>query len=365
MQNHIKFMNEVGVPCRLFTGIVEENNDPKHRGRVRVRIHNMHTEIKVEMPTEGIMTEHLLWCDPILPPQGGGITGRGVWPDAPEKGSLLLCFFLDTPDYQKPYYFGVLADGRRLEANPNIGFNDPDGLWPRKDRVPNDENTPSRGDAPYVKDESRKVLGLTYFDIIQNDIEEDNPDPIEGAFGNDEWSETGPSSLPEGRYNHVEEHHPRDYENADDHYKIGYTKEIDSTPNQEGYREYYAPSASYRQISADGEEKIRMKNGREHVVFDKDRLQVKGNQNFVIENNQYVLVQENKFQEIVGNLQEKIQNMEQEIENIKRVAAQTVTHHVNRHNLDNDNNARAVNNFTLCPFLGSAHSTQQKTFCSP
>lgn len=355
----IKYMNEVGVPCRFFTGIVEDNNDPLHIGRLRIRIHNMHSEIKEETPTEGIRTDHLMWALPLLPPKGGAITGRGEWPDAPENGSLALCIFLDAPDYQLPIYLGVLPGGRRLEANTNIGFNDPEGLWPRTDRIPNIENSGSFGDAPYVKDESRKVLGLTYFDVVRADISQDNPSPVSGAFGNDQWQETGPESLPEGRYNSVEEHHPRDYTDEDnDHYKIGYTKEIDSTPNQEGVREYYAPSGSYRQVDAAGEESLRLRDGREHVIFEKDRQHIKGFQNVIIDNEQYVLVGQNKFQQIVGDLQESISNMRQEIENLKRVSAQTVTHNVSsRHNLTGDSNNRQTCNRMVCPFDGLLHST--------
>jgi hypothetical protein len=364
MKRMEKAKNEVGLIPRIFLAVVEDNNDPQHRGRLRVRVIGLHTEIKNESSTEGILTEHLLWADPVLPPMGGGITGRGTWPDAPEKGSLVVLFFLDGSEFQTPFYFGVLGGSRRLEANPSIGFNDPDGLWPRKDRVPNDETIPGNGDAPYHKDESRKTLGETYFDVIREDIEEDNPDPIEGAFGKDEWEESGPNSQPEARYNWTEEHHPRDYESEDRHYRHGYIREIDSTPDREGVREYYARSASYRQVDGGGEEKLRFKGGREHVIFQKDREQVKGFKSVVVEGERYVLVHQDAFNEFKQDLEEKMENMRQEVANLKRVQADTVTHHVNRHNLDADDNSVLVNNIVTCPLIG-AHSSQNKVFCSP
>lgn len=365
MNNMVKAKNEMGIPARFFTAIVENNDDPENRGRVQVRVVGLHTEIKVESELEGIETEHLPWADPILSPQGGGISGRGVWPDAPENGSLVLLFFLDGSEYQKPFYFGVLAGTRRLEANTELGFNDPAGLWPRKDRVPNDENIEGPGDPPFHKDESRKVLGETYFDVISEDIKSDNSEPIKGAFDNDEWTETGPGSLPKGKYNCTEEHHPYDYESEDAHDRHGYIKEVDSTPDNEGVREYYARSASYRQVNAAGEEKLRLKDGREHVIFNKDRQDIKGIQNITVEGERYVLVNENAFYEFKKDLEEKMKNMKQEVENLKRVQAKKVVHHTDRHNLDSDNNSRAVNNFLLCPVLGTLHSSQRKTYCSP
>lgn len=365
MKREVKTKDEVGLVPRFFTGIVENNNDPEHRGRVQVRVIGLHTEIKIESATEGIETEHLLWADPMLAPMGGAITGRGTWPDAPENGSLLLLFFLDGKEYQQPIYMGVLGGSRRIKANKNVGFNDPEGLWPRKDRIPGDETVSGYGDAPYHKDQTRKELGETYLDVISDDIKDDNSEDIEGAFGNDTWKETGPGSNPQGRYNWTEEHHPYDYESDDAHDRHGYIKEIDSTPDEEGVREYYPRSASYRQVNGSGEEKERMKGGREHVVFEKDRLQVKGFQNIVVEGERYLLVSENVFNEFKQDLEEKMENMRQEVSDLKRVQADTVTHAVGtRHNLDDDSNSVLVNNIVTCPLIG-AHASQTKVFCSP
>jgi len=105
-----------------------------------------------------------------------------------------------------------------------------------------------------------------------------------------------------------------------------------------------------------------LKGGKEHVIFNKDRQEIKGIQNITVEGERYVLVNSKAFYEFKDDLEEKMKNMMQEVEDLKRVQAKTVTHHVDRHNLDADDNNRACNNFLECPVMGVLHSTQNKTF---
>jgi hypothetical protein len=358
--NSRKFLDEVGLPARLFLGISESNDDPENRGRVKVRVIGQHSVSKSETPTEGIHTSHLLWAEPIMPVGGGSITGRGEWPDAPENGSLLLIFFLDGKEYQRPFYFGSIGGNRRTAANPNIGFNDPEGLWPRKDRL-------GHGDAPYHKDETRKNLGETYYDVLKENIKEDNPDPISGAFSEDTFQETGPSSLPVGKYNHTTEYHPRDYESDDRKYRHGHIFEIDSTPEHERISEYIAPAGNYKEIDGSGNVKERIVGNRTKHLLGSNREDIKGDSNIVVNGTYWKKVMSDMKNEIMNDLREEIANeMIQKVGTKKTVESPDVVHEVsNTHKLDSASNKTNVNNFTICPFSGSMHSTQSKTKVCP
>ena len=43
-----------------FTGVVEDRNDPSKLGRVKVRCLGLHTESKVDIPTEDLPWAHVM-----------------------------------------------------------------------------------------------------------------------------------------------------------------------------------------------------------------------------------------------------------------------------------------------------------------
>ena len=56
-----------------FYGIVEDRQDPLKVGRVRVRIHGIHTDEKTL-----IATADLPWCQVILPTTSAALSGLGT-----------------------------------------------------------------------------------------------------------------------------------------------------------------------------------------------------------------------------------------------------------------------------------------------
>lgn len=87
----------------LFTGCVENRNDPLKLGRCQVRIIGLHTESKITLPTTD-----LPWAYPMQPITSAGTSGVGTAPLGPVEGSWVLVVFMD-PDQQMPMMLGTLA----------------------------------------------------------------------------------------------------------------------------------------------------------------------------------------------------------------------------------------------------------------
>jgi hypothetical protein len=95
-------------------GVVEDRIDPLLLGRCKVRYFGWHTEDKKEIPTED-----LPWSHPLLPLD----SGRHVV--GPKEGDWVMGFFRDGIVAQEPVMIGVWPGITEIEANPEIGFNDP------------------------------------------------------------------------------------------------------------------------------------------------------------------------------------------------------------------------------------------------
>lgn len=87
---------------KLYTGCVENRNDPLKLGRCQVRIVGLHTESKVTLPTDD-----LPWAYPISPITSAGTSGIGTAPLGPVEGTWVLITFMD-PDEQMPMMLGTM-----------------------------------------------------------------------------------------------------------------------------------------------------------------------------------------------------------------------------------------------------------------
>ena len=112
-----------------FYGIVEDRQDPLMVGRVRVRIHGIHTDDKLL-----IATADLPWCQVILPTTSAGLSGLGTGHGLVE-GSTVFGYFRDKAK-QDPIVLGVAAGIPQAGYKEDItdalitrsiekGFNDP------------------------------------------------------------------------------------------------------------------------------------------------------------------------------------------------------------------------------------------------
>lgn len=89
---------------RWFFGIVEDREDPRQLGRVRVRAYNYYSDDESEVPVD-----LLPWAIVLMSPTSAGIKEVGISPTGLMVGSLVFGFFLDGEECQMPVILGSMA----------------------------------------------------------------------------------------------------------------------------------------------------------------------------------------------------------------------------------------------------------------
>jgi hypothetical protein len=238
----------------FYRAVVEENNDPDKRGRVRVRIWGLHTEKKIKSDTEGIPTNELPWAEPCLPIHEGGVSGFGMF-GVPLQGSHVMIFF-ESGNISQPRYFASLPSFPTIKSDKTTGFNDPQGKYPLEKRL----NEP---------DYHRLARGVTDKTLV----EKKNSDKAQGVAtaSGETWNEP---SL----YGTVYPHNFVIVTHA------GVVIEMDSTPDHNRLHLYH-PSNSYIEIGHDGDMIIRNQSNRYNIVLGSSNSHVKGNENITADEN--------------------------------------------------------------------------------
>jgi len=95
------FMGKDGF--QWFVGVVEDRNDPKTLGRVRVRCLGHHTEDLNKLPTKD-----LPWAHPMNPITSATVSGIGQTPLGVVEGTWVVGFFSDGVAAQQPIIMGTL-----------------------------------------------------------------------------------------------------------------------------------------------------------------------------------------------------------------------------------------------------------------
>ena len=105
-------MSFYGDHIRFFVGDVEDINDPLEMGRVRVRIHGIHSDNIQDIPKEG-----LPWAQVCVPITEGGVNELGNILGI-QVGARAFGMFLDGPNSQMPMVMGTLP---RYETESESG----------------------------------------------------------------------------------------------------------------------------------------------------------------------------------------------------------------------------------------------------
>jgi GH24 family phage-related lysozyme (muramidase) len=87
----------------LYTGCVENRQDPLKLGRCQVRVVGLHNSDKTQLKTED-----LPWAYPMQPLTSAGISGIGHTPLGPVEGSWVVVMFRDD-DEQQPIILGTIG----------------------------------------------------------------------------------------------------------------------------------------------------------------------------------------------------------------------------------------------------------------
>lgn len=238
----------------FFRAVVEDNNDPEKRGRVRVRIWGLYTEKKTKTVKEGIPTSELPWAEPCLPIMEGGVSGFGIF-GVPLQGSHVMVFF-ESGNLSQPRYFASLPSFPTAKADKTKGFNDPDGVYPTEHRL-------------NESDYHRLARGVTDKTLIEKK-KSDAAKAVVTATG-ETWNEP---SLYGAQYPH----------NTVLATHGGVVIEIDSTPDKTRLH-FYHSSNSYIEIGQDGDMIIRNQKNKYEIVLGAKNAHTKGDDNTTADGN--------------------------------------------------------------------------------
>jgi len=242
----------------LYIGIVEDRQDPKEMGRVKVRMIGLHSENKNEIPTES-----LPWAQVMVPNTGPAMTGIGETPYL-LPGSWVVLMFTDETQ-QDPIIIGTLPSWPTEKRPAELGFSDPAGVYPSDSRL----------DEP---DLHRRSRGKDYNEPYAGD--------------------GGPLSPPEAGWDPYSTKYP--YNNIRG-FEAGHYKEYDNTPDGERIKEFHKAGTFY-EVHPNGDKVEHVVGSSYRVIMEDDKVHIKGNVEVHIDGDAVVTVTGNNTTNVLeGN----------------------------------------------------------------
>lgn len=276
---------------KWFTGVVEDRKDPDKRGRVRVRIHALHSKEKQvnDSTGQGIPTDDLPWATVVRPITSAAMDGIGQTPLGLVEGTWVFGFARDGDAYNDLLILGSI--GGKPEDPPDDkrgreGFVDPRSAGeiaatPRyinevENRDPGypGKNIP-QGRYPQEKwlneiDVNRLARGEKLDETLIKPKKDDLEKLIPTAF-DAKWNEMAVPYAAEYPYNHV-------YET-----ESGHVMEFDDTKGSERWHLWHK-SKTYAEIHPDGKMQLKTQKdfftvarGNIHAYSEKDIQQTAKN----------------------------------------------------------------------------------------
>ena len=288
----------------IYYGIVEDRNDPLLVGRVRVRIHGIHTHDK-----QNIASADLPWCQVLMPNTEASLSGLGQTTHGLVEGSTVAGIFTDETKNTFIVLgstLGIPSSGSRADIKgqlitPSVedGFNDPrrltladyedtpDGINPIQDPRRSWGLTASLDKAPkHPKSVEIKLDGtastitektLTSDDLPYYPLYRDKTDVSDKAINGSEptYKPTTLSvfDLPEKTKDTTATQYPYNKVNETE---SGHYFSVDDTPGRERIVEFHR-SGTYKEIWQDGDEVHRVVNDHYEVICKDDHLYIGGN----------------------------------------------------------------------------------------
>ena len=248
-----------------FVGVVEDRNDPKYLGRVRVRCLGLHTDNLEKLPTAD-----LPWAHPMNPITSATISGVGQTPLGPVEGTWVVGFFSDGGEAQTPIIMGTLPGVPSYLSADNmdgdrqtIGFLDPLGNYPKyKDETDINRLAVNAEANPHPTLTLRKAdrdLAVGVANVDATTVVDDTVDADDGKF----WDEPETSYNAKYPHNHV-------YETEG-----GHLREYDDTVGAKRIHERHASGTGY-EIGDDGTRITRVKKDNYTIVTADDYVHIQG-----------------------------------------------------------------------------------------
>ena len=252
-----------------FVGVVEDRQDPKTLGRVRVRCLGYHTEDLDRIPTAD-----LPWAHVMNPITSATVSGVGQTPLGLVEGSWVIGFFQDHGDAQMPIIIGSLPgvpsalssleDNRGFQDTTNANY--PKYLETDMNRLAvnlKEDGAETNPHSSLTLRRSDVDLGVSIADIDEQvDIAGVGNGSIDVDLG-DSWDEPVTTYAAEYPKNHVMET------------EGGHIREYDDTIGAQRIHERHAAGTGY-EIDNDGTKITRVKKDQYHIVSNDDYVHIQG-----------------------------------------------------------------------------------------
>jgi len=273
-----EFMGKNGF--QWFVGVVEDRQDPKTLGRLRVRCLGYHTEDLIKLPTSDLPWSHVM--NPIT---SATVSGLGQTPLGAVEGTWVVGFFQDGADAQQPIIIGTLPGvpselPTKIEKGdddkyPGNGFQDYiNAVYPKyKEESDVNRLAVNDKDLPHstltIRKADRTVsIGRADFDPVELGRANTTAQQIDGDDGTN-FSEPETLYNAEYPYNHV-------YES-----EAGHIREMDDTPGAERIHERHASGSGY-EIHPDGTKVTRVKQDNYDLTYGQHYTHIRGSQSTTV-----------------------------------------------------------------------------------
>lgn len=272
-----------------FHGVVEDIQDPKKVGRVRVRCWGYHSPSLEDIPTE-----HLPWAVVAHPVTDACITGIGTMPHGLVPGSHVIGFFRDGKNAQHPVVThsipGFQRDASESDFFANFGrndrgFKDPSNEYPRLDLLGQpDTNRLARNDDDFVHESQTKK---------EEEISKDNRIANSSLTWDEKKSTLEGTTYPDNMVSET---------------KAGIIVEKDSSP-ENTRAGFYHPKHTYAEVHDDGSAVMRtsqdgyvVTGNDAHVAVENDaKINVKNKASIRVQDSFDIEVTEGQMTVNVGN----------------------------------------------------------------
>jgi len=281
--------------ANFYIGVIEDRQDPKEMGRVRVRVLGLHSDDRVN----DVPINMLPWSM-VVHPANASSTSGGI--SQLVEGTWVLVMYLDET-MQDPIVLGSLPSTvGPQKPDYDKGFSDPFGVHPKWTDGQSDTSLLGKADSwqehpTYTERARTKVSSVpTAKTYSTSTVSGDAEEPKHPTWAEPELrGGSAPSVYP---YNAVKE------------YEGGMVEEFDSTPGATRMTRMH-PSGTYEEVIVDGTKTTKIVGDGYEITLGNRMMYVKGNLNVTVEGDMRQFVKGDYILEVGGSMRTLINTTRQ------------------------------------------------------